>query len=123
MSRHRAAARRAPGLSAALTSPTAFRRTRLCEMPTGERRQSTARRLRRERPACSGRPRALPVGLHLLASRAPEVAKMTISSAPSVTCPIAAAPIGATAISKSTSRVRSRSAFSPARPGPQPPAA
>lgn len=56
------------------------------------------------------------------ASRAPEVAKMTISRAPSRTCPIAAAPRAATIISRSTSRVFSRSARSPSSAGSQPPA-
>ncbi|MEO3867599.1 hypothetical protein ABGB18_02080 [Nonomuraea sp. B12E4] len=62
-------------------------------------------------------------GAGVVASSAPEVAKMTISSAPSKTCPIAAAPIAATTISRSTSSVFSRSAFSPDRPDSQPPAA
>ena len=57
------------------------------------------------------------------ASSAPEVAKMTISSAPSKTWPIAAAPIAATIISRSTSRVFSRSAWIPAQAGSQPPTA
>ena len=43
---------------------------------------------------------------------------MTISSAPSKTWPIAAAPSAATIISRSTSRVRSRSACRPPRPAP-----
>ncbi len=58
-----------------------------------------------------------------IASSAPEVAKMTISSAPSITCPTAAAPRAATIISRSTSRVFSRSARRPAQPGSQPPVA
>ncbi len=57
------------------------------------------------------------------ASSAPEVAKITISSPPSSTCPTAAAPIAAATISRSTSRVLSRSARSPARAGSHPPAA
>ncbi|GAA1550157.1 hypothetical protein GCM10009678_36360 [Actinomadura kijaniata] len=57
------------------------------------------------------------------ASSAPEAAKMTISSAPSSTWPIAAAPSAASTISRSTSSVRSRRAFSPDQPGSQPPAA
>ncbi len=57
------------------------------------------------------------------ASRAPEVAKMTTSRAPSITWPTAAAPSAATIISRSTSRVFSRSARSPASAGSQPPAA
>lgn len=56
------------------------------------------------------------------ASRAPEVAKMTISSAPSRTWPIAAAPSAATTISRSTSSVLSFRAFKPSQPGSQPPA-
>ncbi len=48
---------------------------------------------------------------------------MTMSRAPSMTCPIAAAPSAATTISRSTSRVRSLSAFSPSQPGSQPPVA
>ena len=48
---------------------------------------------------------------------------MTISSAPSKTCPIPAATSAATIISRSTSSVRSRSACSPARAGSQPPVA
>lgn len=63
------------------------------------------------------------VRLVATASSAPEVAKMTISSAPSKTCPIAAAPIAAATINRSTSRVLSRNAFRPASPGSQPPAA
>lgn len=63
------------------------------------------------------------VRLVATASSAPEVAKMTMSSAPSNTCPIAAAPSAATTISRSTSRVLSRKAFSPAQPGSHPPAA
>ena len=55
------------------------------------------------------------------ASRAPDVAKMTMSSAPSKTCPMAAAAIAATIMSRSTSRVRSRAARSPASAGSQPP--
>lgn len=50
------------------------------------------------------------------ASRAPELAKMTISRAPSITWPIAAAPTAATIISRSTSRDRS-SARSPDHAG------
>ena len=46
---------------------------------------------------------------------------MTISSAPSITCPMDAAPIAATIISRSTSRVFSRRARSPAQAGSQPP--
>lgn len=54
-------------------------------------------------------------------SSAPEVAKMTMSSAPSKTWPSASAPIAASTMSRSTSRVRSRSAVSPAQAGSQPP--
>ncbi|WP_344923843.1 hypothetical protein [Saccharopolyspora gregorii] len=57
------------------------------------------------------------------ASSAPEVAKMTMSSPPSRTWPMAAAPIAATIISRSTSSVRSRSAWRPAQAGSQPPVA
>ena len=56
------------------------------------------------------------------ASSAPEVAKMTMSRAPSKIWPIAAAPMAATIMSKSTSRVRSRSARSPSMAGSHPPA-
>ena len=56
------------------------------------------------------------------ASSAPETAKITISSPPSNTCPIAAAPIAATTISRSTSRVFPRSARNPSSSGAQPPA-
>lgn len=52
---------------------------------------------------------------------APDVAKMTISRAPSKTCPIAAAAIAATIISRSTSRVFSRNARNPDSAGSQPP--
>ncbi len=48
---------------------------------------------------------------------------MTMSKAPSSTCPIAAATIAATIINRSTSSVLFRSAFSPASAGSQPPAA
>ncbi len=57
------------------------------------------------------------------ASNAPEVAKMTISSAPSNTCPMPAATSAATIIKMSTSRVFSRSACRPDSAGSQPPAA
>ena len=62
------------------------------------------------RVACSGarssRPRtAWAVRWVATASRAPEVAKMTISRPPSRTCPTAAAPTAARTISRSTSRV------------------
>jgi len=57
------------------------------------------------------------------ASNAPEVAKMTINKAPSKTCPIAAATMAATIISRSTSRDFSRAARNPARAGPHPPVA
>lgn len=57
------------------------------------------------------------------ASSAPEVAKMTISSAPSKACPMPTAPSAATIISRSTSRVLPRSARSPASAGSHPPAA
>jgi hypothetical protein len=56
-----------------------------------------------------------------IASRAPEVAKMTISSAPSRTCRMAAAPSAATTIRRSTSRVVFLRAFRPFQPGSQPP--
>ena len=80
------------------------------------------------RVACSGarssRPRtAWAVRWVATASRAPEVAKMTISSPPSSTCPTAAAPAAATTISRSTSRVLARRARRPASPGSHPPAA
>jgi hypothetical protein len=55
------------------------------------------------------------------ASRAPEVAKITISRAPSNTCPIEAATNAATIIRMSTSRVFSRSACNPERAGSHPP--
>ncbi|CFS65472.1 Uncharacterised protein [Mycobacterium tuberculosis] len=48
---------------------------------------------------------------------------MTMSRAPSAICPMAAAPIAATTISRSTSRVLRCSACSPASPGSQPPVA
>lgn len=55
------------------------------------------------------------------ASSAPEVAKMTISRPPSITCPIEAAPTAAATINRSTSSVFSRRAFNPARAGSHPP--
>ena len=56
-------------------------------------------------PGRGGRVRESSVRAVASASSAPEVAKMTMSSAPSITCPIAAAPSAATIISRSTSRV------------------
>jgi hypothetical protein len=55
------------------------------------------------------------------ASSAPEVAKMTMSRAPSKTCPIDAASRAATIMRMSTSRVFARSARSPETAGSQPP--
>ena len=57
------------------------------------------------------------VRLVATASSAPDVAKMTISRAPSSTCPMVAATIAATTMSRSTSSVLARSACRPARPG------
>ena len=61
------------------------------------------------------------VRLVATASNAPDVEKMTISRAPSSGCPIAAAASAATIISRSTSRLFSRSVCSPASVGSQPP--
>ncbi|WP_332108232.1 hypothetical protein [Phytohabitans suffuscus] len=58
-----------------------------------------------------------------IASNAPDVAKMTMSRAPSRTCPIDAAPTAARTMSRSTSSLRSRNARKPAQPGSHPPAA
>ena len=55
------------------------------------------------------------------ASRAPDVAKMTISSAPSKICPMEAASSAATIIRRSTSRVFSFNACNPESAGSQPP--
>ena len=57
------------------------------------------------------------------ASRAPEVAKMTIRRAPSKTWPMEAASRAATIMRMSTSRVFSFSACSPESVGSQPPVA
>ncbi|COW18888.1 Uncharacterised protein [Mycobacterium tuberculosis] len=57
-----------------------------------------------------------------MSSSAPDVAKITISSAPSKICPIATAPTAAAIISRSTSSALFRNACAPAHAEPQPPA-
>lgn len=106
---------RSPGRTR-IMSPTARRPvSTLSSVPSARSRVAVVG-ARSSRPRTESAVRAVAT-----ASRAPEVAKMTISSAPSRTCPIAAAPSAATTISRSTSSVLSFSAFRPSHPGSQPP--
>lgn len=107
---------RSPGrilmTSPTVSSPVAT----LSSDPSAVRREAVAG-ARSRRPRTASWVRAV-----ASASSAPDVAKITISRAPSMTWPMEAAPSAATIISRSTSRTFSRSSRSPDRAGSQPPA-
>lgn len=107
---------RSPGRTRMVSPTTRSSVGTVASLPSSARRSATVG-ARSSRPRTASRVRAV-----ARASSAPEVAKMTISSAPSITCPIEAAPIAATIISRSTSRAFSCSAASPAQAGSHPPA-
>jgi len=108
---------RSPGRTST-TSPTAS-----CAAGTSRSVSSGSSRTARSGATSSSARTLAAVREVIAASSAPDVAKMTISSAPSKTCPIAAAASAATTIRTSTSSTRWRSACNPARPGSHPPAA
>ncbi len=106
---------RSPGRTRMVSPIPSDAASTLSPDPSGSRRVAVAG-ARSSSPRTESAVRAVAI-----ASRAPEVAKMTISSAPSRTWPIAAAPSAATTISRSTSKVLSLRAFSPSQPGSHPP--